>query len=56
MIADGQLNTKQKEAIHSYLKTEMDDGEKEGEKDEMDHFVQFCREHPGSMCESFLHQ
>lgn len=48
----GQLNAEQKEAIHSYLKTELDDGDGEGEKDEMDLFVQFCREHPGSMYKS----
>jgi len=51
----GQLSTSQKEAIHSYLKTEMDDDKAGGanddnkQEDEMDKFVQFCRDHPGSM-------
>ena len=51
MASYGQLNTSQKEAIHSYLKAEMG-GDSDGgaeQRNEMDEFVQFCRDHPGSM-------
>ena len=51
MASYGQLSTSQKEAIHGYLKSEMGDDSIDGggQRNEMDEFVQFCRDHPGSM-------
>lgn len=55
MASYGQLSTSQKEAIHGYLKSEMGDDSNDdggGQRNEMDEFVQFCRDHPGSMWKS----